>query len=118
MIHVYFNNFVYDNELRFKQGKSEIAVRVHGHAEFGKKGFDIVCSAVSAVVQTAIVSITKVAKIRQVVKQDDSCLETYIPIGEQQESSLFALIIILNSMLVGLKEILNSYPGTLKIIIE
>ncbi len=93
----------------------EIGIKVKGHAGSGKKDLDIVCAAVSAIIQTAVISVTKVISLRQKVKQNHGFLETRIAINKIEPAKLNDLFIILNSMQLGLKEILKSNPETLKI---
>jgi uncharacterized protein len=118
VIEIYLSNLIHDGRgIKAGSGK-DIKVKVTGHAGFGKVGTDIVCAAVSAVVQTSIISITKVARVRQKIKQKQGFLESVINISKLDESDLNNLIIIINTMLTGLEEILTYYPGALIINFE
>jgi uncharacterized protein len=118
VIEVYLTNlFKEDAILKAGSGKY-IILKATGHAGFGKKDTDIVCAGVSAIIQTAIVAITKVAKINQKIKQKDGFLESSIKISKLEPGVLNNLFIIINSMLAGLEEIIKIHPETLKIYFE
>ncbi len=91
---------------------------MEGHSGWGQKGSDIVCSAVSAIIQTAVVAITEVAKIHQEVVQRDGYLESTISTDDAESAGLNALKIILDTMLVGLNGIMDNYPETVEVIFE
>ena len=115
MIEVYLTNLINENTgVKAGTGK-EIRIKVTGHAGFDKKDRDIVCAAASAVIQTAIIAITRIAMVRQKVKQKHGLLESVIAINKLETSKLRDLIIILNTMLVGLEEIIAINPEALRI---
>ena len=115
MIRVYLKNFVPEDDFVFSEGKNKIEIKVEGHTGIGEKGSDIVCSAVSAIVQTSILAITRVAGIHQEIEQRDGYLESSIPIENINIQEKESLRVILNTMIVGLDEINNNYPGILQI---
>ena len=117
MIKVFLKNFIQENGIQFKSS-DELRIRVEGHSGYGQKGSDIVCSAVSATIQTTIVSITKIAKIHQNIVQRNGFLESSISIKDAKLDNLNALNIILNTMMVGLQCIMDNYPDALEIIFE
>lgn len=86
---------------------------VTGHAECGAYGQDLVCAAVSAVVQTAILGITDVLNLKAGVSVCDgntTCiLERDMDEQERQKAS-----IVIETMLTGLKSIQSAYPSTIK----
>ncbi len=118
MIKVYLNNFEYKDELQISSIHSPCGLRIEGHSDWGIKGTDIVCSAVSAIVQTSIVAITEVAKLHQEILQENGFLKTEISIRNSEISGRNALNTIIDTMLVGLNLINENYPGTLDIIFE
>lgn len=91
-----------------------VIVRVDGHSGFGKKGGDVVCAGISAIVQTAVIAVTRVAGLRQDVIQRDGYLESKIgvPVSTLERD---ALRIILHTMVIGVEEIEKAYPGSVKI---
>ncbi|MDY6935730.1 MAG: ribosomal-processing cysteine protease Prp [Spirochaetota bacterium] len=118
MIKVYLKNVVLEDGVIINKDNSEVGIKAYGHSGFDKKGSDIVCSAISAIIQTSILAVTKVANIHQEIVQGDGILESSIHIGEAGRTNLFALGVILNTMIIGLKEIINHYPDALEIIFE
>lgn len=118
MIKVYLKNFVFNGDLKIKKDAKDCGVLIEGHSAWGQKGTDIVCSAVSAVVQTAIASITRIAGINQEIAQKEGHLESTISLDSLNLKKNETLHIILNTMIVGLKLIDENYPKTLEIIIE
>ena len=90
-----------------------VGFTVTGHAGCGAYGEDLVCAAVSAVVQTAILGITDVLHLKAGV----SILEgktTCVLDREASESEKEHAAIVLHTMLAGLKSIQAAYPKTLK----
>ncbi len=115
MIEIHLTNLI-TKDLLIKAGNGkDIKIRVTGHSGYGKKNSDIVCAGVSAVVQTAIIGITKAAGIRQKLKQKEGILESKIEVTKLNSGDFNNLIIILNTMLAGLNEIIKQYPKALKI---
>jgi uncharacterized protein len=115
VIDLYIYNIIKD-ETGLKTGKAKsIRIKAKGHACFGSKGSDIVCAAASAVIQSAIVSVTRVAKLRQKVRQKNGLLESVIPINKIETKRLENLLIIIDTMLTGLEEIIKHYPEALRI---
>ncbi|MCU0822911.1 MAG: ribosomal-processing cysteine protease Prp [Spirochaetes bacterium] len=118
MIRVCLKNFEFRGDLKVKQNSRECGVIIEGHSGQGKKGADIVCYAVSAVVQTAVAAITRIADIHQDIIQKEGYLESSIYLNNLDDKKNEALHIILNTMIVGLKLIDENYPKTIEIIIE
>lgn len=96
-------------------GVEELLLRIEGHSGAGMKGTDVVCAGISAIVQTAVLGITEVAGVQQEVMDAEGLLVTRIPLVGVPESGKKALEIIIETMLAGLREIENQYPGSLDI---
>ena len=79
---------------------------VKGHAGYSEHGSDIVCSAVSAVTQTAVASLQKLAGIKKYTKRN-GYLKCSLPL-DIEEDNKFKAGIILESMTIGLKQIERS----------
>jgi uncharacterized protein len=82
---------------------------VEGHAGGGRRGEDIVCAGVSAIVQTAVIAVSQVAGARQEVIQREGYLASRIEPPEDRDAAL-AVQVILKSMVLGLDEIVSQYP--------
>lgn len=87
---------------------------VKGHAGYNEAGKDIVCAAVSAVVQTAVIGLTDVAGINPEHKQDNGFLQCILP-EKMNLEQITAASIILKTMLAGLKSIKIGYPSLISI---
>lgn len=83
-----------------------------GHTGYAKNGEDIVCSALSSVVQTALLGLLTVANINvETVKDDETgYLSFKLPQNlteKQKEHSQ----IILNTMFAGVSDLANGYSN-------
>ena len=96
-----------------RENESPVGFTVSGHANMGEYGEDLVCAAVSAVVQTAILGITDVCQIQAGVSIEEGRTHCILPKDATQDA-LDRAAIVLNTMLTGLKSIQASYPKTLK----
>ena len=81
-----------------------IGYNVFGHANFAPKGKDIVCSAVSSITQTALLGLKELLKKDIEFEQDNGLLRGQIN-NPDKDSNL-----VLETMLLGLKEIEKIYP--------
>ena len=84
-----------------------------GHAGYGPVGTDIICSAITAITSTAIGSLQDIAKLQVEAILKDGLIACLIPektamTGEQYQTAA----VILESMLLGCRQIENSYGRT------
>jgi len=85
---------------------------INGHANFAKRGENIVCAGVSAIAQTAVLGLAKIAKAKiDTRKMDGSLLVNVDNPNEYTE-------IILGTMMLGLNDIAKQYPKSIKVIEE
>ncbi|HHW70773.1 MAG TPA: ribosomal-processing cysteine protease Prp [Clostridiales bacterium] len=87
---------------------------VSGHAGYAQKGEDIVCAAVSAIIQTAVMGIYDVISVEAIYTQRDGYAKFALPnrLSPNQERNAH---IILETMFVGLKSIENQYGSFVSI---
>jgi uncharacterized protein YsxB (DUF464 family) len=81
---------------------------VSGHAGYDTPGKDIVCAAVSAVVQAAVIGLTDVVGLNVEYRQKNGSARCIIPKGlniDKQEKA----DIVLKTMVYGLKSIQSGY---------
>ncbi len=83
---------------------------VKGHAGLGDKGTDIVCAAVSALTQTALLGLGKYLNCPLAYDAKEGALSFTLTGAPDVRTDA-----ILETMLLGLSEIAGSYPKTLKI---
>ena len=86
-----------------------LSVEISGHALFGSYGNDIVCAAVSMLVQTIIFA------AEDLLKTDPGALiqEGYVhlaPPANVEPEKREKLLLLVETMLLGLKETKNAYP--------
>ena len=96
-----------------REQERPVGFSVSGHANMGEYGEDLVCAAVSAIVQTAILGITEVCRISAGVSIDDGQTHCILPKDATQDEIEHAAIVF-DTMFAGLKSIQASYPKTLK----
>lgn len=96
-----------------REAESPVGFRVSGHANMGEYGEDLVCAAVSAIVQTAILGITEVCRIQAGVSIEEG--ETVCILNKDAaDDEIRRAGIVFDTMIAGLRSIQASYPKTLK----
>lgn len=100
--------------LKRKDGRiSEVCVQ--GHAFYREPGEDIVCSAVSAVVQTALLGLIKFCgKSRVVYKTKEGYLSFTVPVSDD-EAEKYRTEAIVETMSEGLRDIEKGYKAFVKV---
>lgn len=96
----------------------EAVITMEGHSGYGYEGADVVCAGISAVVQTALAGIAGVALLPQTVKTEKGYLGTTIKTGGRDRQAVEKLEVIVATMILGLKEIEKSYPGSLELVFK
>lgn len=96
------------------KGASIIGFRAKGHAGYAEHGEDIVCAAVSAITQTALIGITENISCPCSVDISDGRLELIIDDSAAAEKRDKAEL-ILGVMLSGLRSIESQYDNYLKV---
>lgn len=118
MIKVYLENILFDDKILIPAFEAAIIISVEGHSGKGKKGEDIVCAGVSAIVQTCILAVTKIAKIRQKITQTEGYIKSTIDVSSAGKINIINLKAILGTTVIGLKEIKKNYPDSIEIIFK
>jgi uncharacterized protein YsxB (DUF464 family) len=96
------------------QGQIE-SFRVEGHAGFDEPGRDLVCCAVSCIVQTAILGLTDVVGIQPVLHKKKGLVDCKIP-KRISTSQMEKVSIIMDTMLAGLKSVELGYDEYITIL--
>jgi len=102
----------------FRRPAGDLAgFRAEGHAAYARRGQDIVCSAVSALTQTAVNALEAVAGVptEPVVNEKTGLLEVMLP-GELTTKQAADCQIILRTVVQGLTDIEQSYPGQVRVV--
>lgn len=99
-----------------KKGKSIKEIVCDGHTNYGEAGEDIVCSALSSIVQTALMGLLMVAKINVISERDDKrgYLKMTIPDGLTDEKQHDADIIT-STMLLGISDLNEGFSDFIEL---
>ncbi|HOO22194.1 MAG TPA: ribosomal-processing cysteine protease Prp [Clostridia bacterium] len=91
-------------------------VEIKGHAGYAKYGKDIVCSAVSAIAQTALMGLMEIsAKKVDFVKDDETGYLKFCAPKAESETERIKQQAILETMVLGLKDIQKGYKAFVKV---
>ncbi|MCL2370669.1 MAG: ribosomal-processing cysteine protease Prp [Firmicutes bacterium] len=96
-----------------------VSVECDGHTNYGVQGEDIVCAALSSVVQTALLGLMAVAAIAVKYTRDDKAgkLSMIVPddiTDEQRKAADY----ILETMLLGVSDLNEGYSDFIELIIK
>ena len=96
-----------------------IGYRAQGHTGYAEAGYDIVCSAISALTQTVLNGLQNVLKAPVTCEIDDrSALLEACLTPEATENQLQQAQLLLETLLQGLQAIQRSYPRNVRIFFE
>lgn len=94
-----------------KDAKNNIvAYNASGHSDYAQRGQDIVCAAVSTLLQTALLGLTKLTNTQTTFKIADGKMNVQLVQNPNHDSNL-----ILECMYLGLIEIENAYRDCVQI---
>ena len=85
----------------------------NGHADYSKRGKDILCSAVSALTLSCVNSITELTGDKAEVKEADGNLQCMVSIPVSPESEL-----LLKSLHLALTSIAEEYPRNVTVTVN
>ena len=92
-----------------KEGRI-IRVVCNGHTGYADSGEDVVCAAISAVLQGAVLGVTQVAKAKAQYQTDDKKGSLRFALAEgQDEQTMHDAEVILRSALLSVEDIAASY---------
>ena len=98
-----------------KEGRI-VRIAVDGHTGYAAEGEDVVCAALSAVLQGAVLGVMQVAKAQVEYKTDARKGQMQFALREGQEQSvLHDAEVILRSALVATKDIAEGYSQFVKV---
>ncbi|MCM8710380.1 ribosomal-processing cysteine protease Prp [Clostridium sp. SYSU_GA19001] len=101
----------------FKKNNGNIvSVNLNGHAESTDEGYDLVCSAVSAVSLTIANGITEVVKVKPNLSLEDGFLS--MDFRSLPEEDVLNCQILLKTLFIGLQSIEVSYGDYISIKVE
>lgn len=99
----------------FCDGERICAFEVKGHSGYAREGADIVCAAVSAIAQTALIGLKEVLRLPVMHEIDEKrgLLSVKLPPDTISESQ-----VLLQTMKRALKAVESDYPGYIRVICE
>ena len=89
------------------------SVELKGHSGYADSGKDIVCSAVSAIAQTALMALMDISKEVD-YQRNDGYLKFVCPISSDKEQHIRQQA-VLRAMEIGLKDLRDGYKGFIKL---
>lgn len=102
-----------------KQNNSIAEVICDGHTGYGVEGEDIVCAALSSIVQTALLGLLQVAmvNVNYEIREIDGYLRITIPDDIDKESRKNCDI-ILNTMLLGVSDLYQGFSDFIELEVQ
>ena len=98
----------------FRSKDAVIGYEIKGHSGFAEAGQDIVCAAVSVLAQTGANALEKLAGIEPRIQMEDGYLQVMLP-ENLQESERERVKMILDTVLLGLEDVVDAYPRYVKL---
>lgn len=93
-----------------------VSVKLSGHAEASDDGYDMVCSAVSAVSITIANGITEILNLKPIIGIEDGFLS--LDLNKLTIEEIDSAQMLLETMLLGLKNIEINYNEYIKVVLE
>lgn len=92
-----------------------VSLKADGHTGYGCEGEDIVCSALSSVIQTAVMGLMKVAGINcnYVIYETEGRLELNLP--DLNDDDRHNADMILDTMLCGIADLYEGYSDFIEL---
>ncbi len=92
-----------------------VSVQCKGHSGYAPEGKDIVCAALSAVIQTAVLGVFRVAGVKADYHTDEDKGSLSLALGSMSEEKRRTCDAILETMLLGVKDLQEGYPAFIKL---
>jgi uncharacterized protein YsxB (DUF464 family) len=100
----------------FRENDGFFKIICDGHTDFGVEGEDIVCAALSSIVQTAVLGVLQIAAVSADFKRDEKrgYLELTLPknITERQRHDAN---VILNTLYLGVADLYSGYSDFIEV---
>ncbi len=93
-----------------------VSVESDGHTDYGEEGEDIVCAALSSVIQTAALGLFRVAGIKEVrIERNDAESRFAIRVGSLGKTDRQNADMILETMLAGVADLHEGFSKFIKL---
>ena len=103
------------NILIIKSGSDIMTIEATGHSGYAESGKDIVCSAVSSLMQSLAVGLTDVVKIPTNIKVDEEFAHMHIEIQDKHDSKMRDAQILMHTTALSLRAVADGYTKYIKI---
>jgi uncharacterized protein YsxB (DUF464 family) len=90
-----------------------VSFDIYGHADYDYEGYDIVCSAVSALSIAISNGITEIVKVKAEISEHDGYLN--LDLNDQSETQIGKCQVLMETMLLGIKNIEHNYGDYIKV---
>lgn len=103
--------------INFKRKKGYLlSFKIEGHAGYAEEGYDIVCSAVSAVSQTTLIGFLEVLKVSPSYSINDGYLS--VNIKKLEQGDILKCQVLMETMLKGMLNMQLNYGDYIKVTVE
>lgn len=92
-----------------------VSVECDGHTDYGEEGEDIVCAALSSVVQTAVLGLMQVVGINVKLKRDEQRGYLYLELPQLESGARHDADVILSTMLCGISDLHEGFSKFIKL---
>ena len=103
------------NILIIKSKQNIITVEATGHSGYAEEGNDIVCSAISTLMQNLANGLTEVVKANAKVIVDEDMPHLSVTLSEQDKEKCKYAQMLMQTTVLSLKEVANGYSKFIKI---
>ena len=86
-----------------------------GHAGWAESGEDVVCAAVSAILQAAWLGLSDVAMVAVIATREDGRLELTWPVQSRADAAVAAIV---GTAAISVERIASQYPDHVRVIHE
>ncbi|MDR3021609.1 MAG: ribosomal-processing cysteine protease Prp [Clostridiales bacterium] len=101
-----------------RQNKNIVSLHSFGHTEFDVQGQDIVCAALSSIIQTAALGLMQVVGIDIGLVRDDNKGKLSFSLPSLSESDRLKANCILDTMLLGIADLHDTYSDFIELIVN
>lgn len=101
--------------LIIKSKQNIVSIEATGHSGYAESGSDIVCSAVSTLMQNLANGITEVVKAKADVKVDEDIPHLSVSLTETDKDKCKHAQMLMQTTVLSLKEVANGYGNFIKI---
>ena len=103
------------NILIIKSKQNIVTIEATGHSGYAEEGSDIVCSAVSTLMQNLANGLTEIIKANAKVIVDEDIPHLSISLCEENEEKFKYAQMLMQTTILSLKEVANGYSKFIKI---